>query len=238
MEQEETNSKESFISKPMGRLSFLKFTGAAAVATGLLAVGCKKDKKDDMVTPPASNAVNLGSGDIGVLNYAYALEQLEAAFYTQVVATPFTGMTSEETQILSDLKLHEVAHRDFLKAALGASAIKGLTVNFSSINFSSRTSVLNTAKAFEDLGVSAYNGAGKLIVDANYLLIAGKIVSVEARHAAAIRDLLNPNSADFAGDDVVTPANGLDASRTPPQVLAIAGAYITDTIDASHLPTN
>ena len=182
--------------------------------------------------------MNLGSGDIGVLNYAYALEQLEAAFYTQVVATPFTGITSEETAILSDLKLHEIAHRDFLKAALGASAIKNLTVNFSSIDFTSRTSVLNTAKAFEDLGVPAYNGAGKLIVDANYLLIAGKIVSVEARHAAAIRDLLNPNSADFAGDDVVTAANGLDVSRTPSQVLAIADTYITDTIDASNLPVN
>ena len=30
-------------------------------------------------------AADLGSGDIGVLNYAYALEQLEAAFYTQAV---------------------------------------------------------------------------------------------------------------------------------------------------------
>ena len=173
-----------------------------------------------------------------MLNYAYALEQLEAAFYTQVMATPFSGMTAAETEILGDLKLHEIAHRDFLKAALGSSAIIALTVNFSSIDFSSRASVLATAKAFEDLGVSAYNGAGKLIVDPNYLLIAGKIVSVEARHAAAIRDLLNPNSADFAGDDVVTVAQGLDMERTPAQVLAIAAPYITNQLDASHLPTS
>jgi hypothetical protein len=37
---------------------------------------------------PAVTQVPLGAGDIGLLNYAYALEQLEAAFYTTVVATP------------------------------------------------------------------------------------------------------------------------------------------------------
>ena len=49
------------------------------------------------------------------------------------------------------------------------------------------------------------------LTDVNLLLVAGKIVSVEARHAAAIRDLLNPKSADFAGDNAVD-ANGLDGS--------------------------
>ena len=29
-----------------------------------------------------AKAVDLGEGDVGILNYAYALEQLEAAFYT------------------------------------------------------------------------------------------------------------------------------------------------------------
>ena len=239
MEKTVLNSEKGVFNKPIGRLSFLKYTGASAAAAGLFMVGCKNILEE--VTEGqghSSNAVNLGSGDIGVLNYAYALEQLEAAFYIQVVATPYGGMTAEETQILSDLRYHEIVHRDFLKAALGKMAIKGLTVNFTSIDFNSRSSVLNTAKAFEDLGVSAYNGAGKLIVDANYLLIAGKIVSVEARHAAAIRDLLNPKSADFAGDDVVSVDKGLDGAKTPSQVLKIAGAYIKDTIDASHLPKN
>jgi hypothetical protein len=32
----------------------------------------------------AQAPVDLGAGDTGVLNYAYALEQLEAAFYTEV----------------------------------------------------------------------------------------------------------------------------------------------------------
>ena len=122
-----------------------------------------------------TGGVNLGSGDTGILNYAYALEQLEAAFYTQVMATPFSGITAMESEYLRDIRDHEVAHREFFKNALGSNRISDLEVNFSSINFSSRDSVLATAKAFEDLGVSAYNGAGKLLASADYLLLAGKI---------------------------------------------------------------
>ena len=114
--------------------------------------------------------------------------------------------------------------------------IPSLEVNFSSIDFTSRTSVLNTAKAFEDLGVTAYNGAGQLISTTGngptYLGLAGKIVSVEARHAALIADLISDGT--FAA---TTDANGLDMARTPAQVLAIAGTYIKTKIDASNLPS-
>jgi hypothetical protein len=48
----------------------------------------------------------------------------------------------------------------------------------------------------------------------DYLLLAGKIVSVEARHASAIRSLINPNSADFAGDDVINTTTGLDVKNS------------------------
>ena len=39
---------------------------------------------------------DLGQGDVGVLNYAYALEQLEADFYTKVVNNFYTGISSNE----------------------------------------------------------------------------------------------------------------------------------------------
>lgn len=220
-------------SSPMGRLSFLKYSGAAVAATGLLIAGCKKDDDDD--NDPM--AVNLGSGDTGILNYAYALEQLEAAFYIRVMAEPFAGMTAEEAQILGDLRVHEITHREFFKAAITTGRIKDdLEFNFDSIDFNSRASVLGAAKTFEDLGVKAYNGAGKLISDPTYLVLAGKIVSVEARHAAAIRDLLNPLSADFAGNDIVD-ANGLDGALAPSQVLNAAKSFYKDTINGSNLPS-
>jgi hypothetical protein len=224
------------LGRATGRRTFLKW-GGMTVAVIATAGACSDDDKGDMFGTDPNKTVNLGSGDTGVLNYAYALEQLEAAFYTQVVATPFSGMTAAELAILTDVRDHEIAHRDFFKAALGSNRIRDLTPDFSAVNFGSRTSVLNTASTFEDLGVSAYNGAGRLLTDASLLLTAGKIVSVEARHASALRDLISPRTAAFAGDDVVDPATGLDVSRTPAQVLAAADPFVTNPINAGSLPT-
>ena len=226
------------ITSPIQRRSFLKYAGAGAALSTLFIMGCDKDDADNM---SGTDGVDLGSGDVGILNYAYALEQLEAAFYIQVIATKYTGMTAAETQILTDIRDHEVAHREFFKAAIPAtSRIKDLTPDFSKITFTDRKSVLETARTFEDLGVSAYNGAGKLFTDTGagltYLTLAGKIVSVEARHASAIRSLLNPGTAAFAGDDVVTVDKGLDVIRMPSEVLALAQGFIKDKINGSNLP--
>ena len=212
------------------RRKFLRYAGAAS---GLVVVAASCNK-DDVASNGTLDGVDLGTGDIGILNYAYALEQLEAAFYTQVIMSQFSGMSSTEMTLLTDIRDHEIAHREFFKTALAGQAIMDLEVDFSSIDFGSRDSVLATAKAFEDLGVSAYNGAGRLIVNPDYLVIAGKIVSVEARHAALIRDLISMGS--FA-DDTVIDANGLDVTRKPSEVLVIAQPYIKTTINADNLPT-
>jgi len=220
------------MAKLFSRRKFFGIMGAGS-ALMIAAASCKKDNSGP--GKPNNGGVNLGSGDIGILNYAYALEQLEAAFYTKVVASPYSQMSVMEKSYLTDIRDHEIAHREFFKAALASKAIQSLEVNFSSIDFNSRTSVLATAKAFEDLGVSAYNGAGKLITNPDYLTLAGKIVSVEARHAAWIRDLITPGT--FA-DMTVVDMNGLDVARKPDDVLAIAGTYLKTKLDASNLPTN
>jgi len=176
------------------------------------------------------------SSDVGVLNYAYALEQLEAGFYATVVGNSAfaTTFNSDEQAILRDLAAHEGIHRDFFKAAImgaGATPIPSLTPDFSSINFASRASVLGTAQVFEDLGVSAYNGAGKYISNDTYLTLAGKIVSVEARHASVIAGLLETNSIAASGQ---INSQGLDKALPPATVLSAAGTYIKDTIQVRN----
>jgi len=232
------------------RRSFLKLSGLTLATTGLILAGCSDNDNDndmpDTSLPGVRNGVfDLGSGDFGVLTYAYALEQLEADFYTKVVnASSFnTVFSSLEREVLTDLYHHEVVHRDFFKATLNTllpnpstQLLPSLAFNYGALNFNSRTEVLATAKALEDTGVAAYNGAGKLIKTADYLLLAGKIVSVEARHAAAIRSLINPNSKDFAGDDIVNMSTGLDDAKDPSKILPIAAGFITTKFTANYLP--
>ncbi len=227
----------SRLTQVKGRRTFLKWSGVTIAVT---VAGCSAD---DRLQPSGRSPlgggtapVDLGTGDFLVLNFAYALEQLEAAFYQQVIDSQYSGITGEESTILDDVRKHELVHRDFFKAALGSNAIPALEVDFSSVDFDSRQSVLETARTFEDLGVSAYNGAGKFLENLDYLLVAGKIVSVEARHAAAIRDLLAPKTEAFAGDDVVD-EQGLDVVNTPADVFAAADPFITTEIDGSTLPT-
>ena len=226
--------------KESTRRDFLRVAACGGVAVFLptLFAGCSDS--DGLVNPPIDRpnelTINIGQ-DTGVLNFAYALEQLEAAFYSQVVlGFAGSGLSVAEQAILTDIRNHEVIHRDFLAQVLGTAKIPNLTPDFSMVNFRDRVSILRTAKTFEDIGVGAYNGAGKLLTDLNNLGVAGKIVSVEARHAAAIRDLLNPGSRDFAGDDIVERASGLETALEPGQALGSgsdlggAGLFIRESI--------
>ena len=215
------------------RRSFLKLLGVGGSIVLLPSVfaACSDDDDGDGGNGPGT-AVRLDlRTDIGILNYAYALEQLEAAFYIAVVNGFANNGISDTTEraILTDIRNHEAIHRDFLAAALGTAKIRNLAVDFGNA-LNTRTSVLETARTFEDLGVTAYNGAGKYLRDARNLLVAGKIVSVEARHAAVIRDILQPNTGAFA------PA-AFDGAAEPNTVLAAANPFIETEISISNAPT-
>lgn len=233
-EEEISPKREHLIEKKdLQRREFLKYAGASAASLALLGfASCSSDPA--VPTENSGKEFYFGSGDIAILNYAYALEQLEAAFYTQVVNSTFSGMTDLEKTYLTDIRDHEIAHREFFKKALGNKAIAQLEFNLASVNFASRDSVLQTAKTFEDLGVAAYNGAGWLIKNPEYLLLAGKIVSVEARHAALIRDLID--NGTFANAEVID-SNGLDVAMSPTLVLQAAAPFIKSKIDVTDLPT-
>jgi hypothetical protein len=90
--------------------------------------------------------VDLGTGDVALLHYAYALEQLEAAFYTAVMASPYSGITRYERSLLSDVKGHEIAHREFFRKALGSSRVPELGITFPSVDFGNCGGVLRTAR--------------------------------------------------------------------------------------------
>ncbi len=228
-EEMKENTVEVTATAGVSRRHFLNYAGFAGAAM-LLASSCKKDD-DDNVEPVEEGTVDLGSGDDGLLNYAYALEQLEAAFYVKVCTAFYGNITDIEKARLFDIRAHELAHREWFRNMLGTRRIQDLEFDFGSVNFTDRTSVLVAAKEMEDIGVAAYNGAGKLMIVPENLAMAAKIVSVEARHAAYLRNMVSPNSFSDTAD-----ANGIDLEMSPPDVLSAIGKYLKTKISAKSLP--
>ncbi|CAN5906939.1 hypothetical protein BH11GEM1_BH11GEM1_21680 [soil metagenome] len=211
--------------------------GGAIVFLPSVFAACNDDTGTGVVGggTAAQFTLNL-SDDTGILNYAYALEQLEAAYYTAALTSPgYAALTANEKEVLDDLQKHEVIHREFFKTVLGGAAIPTIVFNATTVGTltANKDVLLKTSQLLEDTGVSAYNGAGKYLKSAANLLVAGKIVSVEARHAAAIRDIRDgSNGRLFAGDDVVNTTSGLDVKAEPSTVL---GAVVSLNVVTSPL---
>ncbi len=230
-------SKTPLTARAVGRRGFIGLGGASLAA---LVAGCGDDDETTTsqaeTTPPTpeSNAdVTLDfSNPLAVLNYAYALEQLEAAFYETARNDPFQGATKEEVSVLDSLKGHEFAHREFFKAVLAQDAIGALEPDFSSVDFTDRDSVLMTAATFEPIGVAAYNGAARFIditgpLGAAPLMAAGDIVSVEARHASTLLDLVGMPFAPEAFDEGMAPDEVLEALKP----------FLKTTVEITNLPS-
>ncbi len=158
-----------------------------------------------------ARALTFNADDIGILNFALLLEELESAFY---VAAANSGRIRdrEESQYLQALGTHEATHVRFLRQVLGNNVVfqtRDLRFNRRGLNalLTDRNTILRTAVALEDTGVHAYNGAGPRLTNPTFILAAGSIVSVEARHAAGVRVLLGRPVTEPMGDEAVRDAN-------------------------------
>ena len=153
-----------------------------------------------MVTPFVRQAFAQGDmGDLDILNFALTLEYLEAAFYKQ--AAMIKGLSSEASKAVETFGNQEQQHVDALTKTitdLGGKPVAAPMVDFGKLG--SQSDFLKLAVAFEDTGVSAYNGAAPSIKSKEVLAAAGSIVQIEARHAAAIRLLAKQDPSPDAFD--------------------------------------
>lgn len=230
------------------RRNFLKMMGAGGAVFFLPSVLTSCDDDDDDITgpgfgsPPGSGpavVIDFAKGDTAILQYAYALEQLEADFYTRVMAAfGASNFSATEKVILADVKFHEVIHREAFKAILGSSNGFTLNTTYGNLNFADRASVLATARTFEDLGVAAYNGAAQYLTVGANLELAGKIVSVEARHAAAIRDLIAPKSSSQGDAGTSFAPKSFDDAFRPGKVVPLAQPFVVEVLTPQNAPAN
>jgi hypothetical protein len=154
-----------------------------------------------------------------ILNFALLLEYLESEFYKEAVSRG--ALSGEVLGFARTVRDHEVAHVKFLRAALGSAAIAKPGFDFGDTT-GSRDAFLATAKVLEDTGVAAYNGQGPRLTKKT-LAAAAQIVSVEARHAAWVRRIVD--GPRYAGGASTYPAPvAFDEALTKAQVEQAVGA--------------
>ena len=175
--------------------SFAKSTGKVALAAVPVALGSMLQK-----AYAGSNRVTDSAVDI--LNYALTLEYLESEFYNIGLATPNLISVADVYTGIQIIAKHENAHVNFLKTtitSLGGTPVAKPTFDFTGGSgsgngpfkglFASFELFLSVAQAFEDTGVRAYKGRAAEIVQGGGVLTAAlQIHSVEARHAAYLRE--------------------------------------------------
>jgi hypothetical protein len=168
------------------------------------------------VAPFVSHALaQTGGGDAEILNFALTLEYLESTFYE--VKGKEVGLSGLAKTYAQEFGMEEEQHVAALMGAikeLGAKPIAKPTFVFPATN---EKSFLALASVLENTGVGAYNGAAPSLKSKTLLGVAGSIVQVEARHAAAINLLI---------EESPTPNGGFDLPLTKTQVLAKAGPLI------------
>jgi rubrerythrin len=157
----------------------------AFLVRGALATGAAYGAAS--VTPWVTRAIAQdGGGDVEILNFALTLEELQAAFYTEVERNKVLhGALKKQADTVGAV---ERAHVRAFRSALGRAAIKRPHFDFGGATEGS-DAFRKTAVAFEDLAVAAYKGQAPRITSRAYLASALAIHSVEARHAAWIRRL-------------------------------------------------
>lgn len=112
--------------------------------------------------------------------------------------------------------IFKLIHLQAALAANGAQPISGCNFDFSSV-LTNVTTMAAAARLVENVGVGAYLGAASLIADPSLLTAAASILTVEARHQT-ILNVLNGATAI---------PQAFDIPLTPPQVLALAGPFIS-----------
>ena len=213
------------------RRTFLRVAGASAASAALVLAGCGKAEVAPVV-PPDPNLIALQTGDVGVLNYCYLFKQAQVALYQKVVDAFPADFTAADRLFFADLRDHEVVQRLTLFSALGNNFLPQLTFTFPAA-LGTRAAVLAQAQRLEDAGVAALAGAVPLLASPDLRGLLAKMLSVEARHAALVRDLAAPGT--FAGTDVVT--DGRNKALTPVQGVAeIAPLYAPIVVSVANLP--
>ncbi|SFP87392.1 ferritin-like domain-containing protein [Sphingomonas rubra] len=247
------------------RRAFMRAAAGATVMAGGLSLLAACDDDDDTPAPtptPTPTATSV-SVDVQVLNFALQLEYLEAQFYSYAAfgtGLPAASLTGTGTQgavqtgsgdgfpravnfsgdpligeYAREIAYDEIAHVNFLRSALGASATAQPAINISGTTTGAFTAAARAAGVipdnststfdpylnpinfllgayiFEDVGVTAYKGASPLITNRTFLEAAAGILAAEAYHAGLVRTIIY--NRGITNRDLITNATRISDAR-------------------------
>jgi len=249
-----------------GRRSFLRRLGLASAGVGAFLTTLESVKSQSTLT------------DADIVQFALNLEYLESEFYTvartgktidqmgvSITGSGTPGATtggqkvtfiegSTLAQSADEIGADERAHVNYLRTALtslGVTPIAKPAINLNALGtgFQSQEAFIALARAFEDVGVTAYAGAAPLLTSKTVLGVAARILAAEAEHAGNLRlhaalyqakttavdalDILPPPSGN---NYISVDNNGLAAVRTPGQVLYIVYGGMANAMSGGFFP--
>jgi rubrerythrin len=220
---------------PSSRKRFLKMIGGAGAvsAVGVLLAACGDDDDKSSASNTTSTETKKSADDgmkedLAVLNYALTLEFLEARFYKQVIAS---GIVKDPKvgSIAKKFGETEQEHVDALKATikkLGGTPVKAPKTKFEETLDKGLMAVLDTAADVENLGAAAYLGAAGRITNKEVLAAALSIHSVEARHAAALNQLLGRGFGGKGGLSGTIPDGAFGKGMDQASVMAAVKPFL------------
>lgn len=186
------------VGDPASRDRFLKralVAGGTVLAGGALAAGL----------PRLAASAQSPEQDAEIFNFALLLEQVQAAFYRE--AADMAELDAELLEFAKVVAEHEREHVGYLRDALGSSAREEPETFFGAAT-TDPEEFAAAAITLEDLAVAAYNGqAANLTKDA--LRAAATVVSVDARHAAWIRAIVDQPAASQPVDQPLSMVEAL-----------------------------
>ena len=180
---------------PSSRKRFFKMlggAGAVSAATVLLAACGDDNSSSGASAADVTKTTDDNTSDLKIVNYALTLEYLEATFYKEVLDS---GAIKDKKigELAKRIHENEQEHVDALTStakALGGTPAAKPKTKFEDVIAKGPTAILETAATVENLGAAAYLGQAGNIKSKDILAAALSIHSVEARHAAALNQLV------------------------------------------------
>ncbi len=228
--------------QPLARRGFLRVSAASAATVALVAAtGCSTSTPEPVQPDPYQ--LPFPGGDTGLLYFAHLLALAQATLYQKVADSPPADLTTAERAIFTNLRDHEVIHRELFKYAIDPTTSNKLyptdfAFKLTPFALTTRTGVLAAAQQLSDLAAAAYPVLVPLASGALLRTLLLKVSSVYARHSATMHDLIAPGT--FASDDVAESTGllvGQARIKTPTEVIAALAPYFAPyVISVANLP--